>query len=323
MILVAINGSKPKTKPTPLTKTQTWSSKIEIINDNGQPQKTILTSIIFKQPIHAKKENPRWVAIGSGRDPTVELIDLKEMEAYATGTIPLHMAMEKEYWIGKPLLRKEYRPMMRFGGLYQLNDKEIDRLTAMMGGRWASGIPSITDDEKILCVKALGEFKIYELPSRELIDIITYEQVREAIIKTRPNKEIARQALTSSFTAKIDGEEHNILWVTMAKRGGYAVFLMDWEAREVISPIKNPFQIAWENGLDEVYPLHLIDRGRIMDPEYRRGMLNGVVMDTIDGTGRTILKIHNRWPNVPKDPIEREKNNLPPNDLFGARVSLS
>jgi len=322
MILMAINGSKPKTKPEPLTKTQTWSSKIEIISDNGQPRKTILTSILFTAPRHTKRGKPRWIAIGGPKTPTVKLLDLEKMEAYATGTIPLHMATEKEYWIGKPLLRKEYRPMMKFGGLYQLSDEEIDRLTAMMGGRWASGIPSITDDEKILCVKALGEFRIYELPSRELIDIVTYEQIREAIIKARPSREIARQAITSSFTAKIDSEKHNTLWVTMAKRGGYAVFLMDWETREVISPIKNPFQIAWENGLDEVYPLHLIDKNRIMDPEYRRGMLNGVVVDTVSGTGRTIIKIHDTWPNMPRDPVEREKNMLPPDNNFGATMML-
>ena len=323
MIILGVSMAKPRTKnpPTIGCTSPTKGKFVTIINNKGEiirEWRATTGGIAWKT---ADKPEPRWlINPGDLVEPETILIDLKNKQLYTEPTIAYHPALKIPHiTTTPPIFRPEYRKLRKYGGIYQYPEETTTLIVRQMVA--AAGEPltysaTISNNEKQAMISARGEARIYRLPKMELIDIMTWAQIMRSLTKAGTPRKLLR--LIRLFDILMDPEKPNTAWVLgLCGLGRVAcIFRIDIPTREVISEVKHIYDIVWENGLDEEFkPIRLLDKEKIYDIEYMRGIAKASWGIWGDGKLNLGIGIITEKLDAPKDPREREKMGLVPNPL--------
>lgn len=173
-----------------------------------------------------------------------------------------------------------------------------------------------SNDERYFCVDARGEIRIHDLKSLDLVDIITYEQIINALTLARIPRKILKWAITSEYEGIIHAEDPRLLWVAMyGKHVG--IFLLDIEDRTIVSPVKNPIEIAKKNNL--LASLNYLPSEKPWEGE--RKTLVGV-FPTPTNNLLVALYVPLRHTNVPQDKEKRRRLGIPPRASYEQVIFL-
>ena len=293
------------------------------------------------QIVSHKTQNPKWLITMENGASTLGhghiLIDLEKMEFHEEITTPFHPALETPMATKPPLFKKEYRILKKFGELW--SKKTIPQIRDMLipivevAGEGYAEKARITDDEKTLTTNVQGETRIYSLKTRELEEIITWDQIIWALNRTKPPRKMMKMLMKSNFTGLVDPKRKNIVWYVAKWSLGFpavpiAIFIYDRDEREIIAGPENPIEIILREGIDEDYTIAKhVNRQRLYDPEYlrvERYRLRGHIHATYPQAAIYTLTT-NMDGIAPKDELERTRLGLPaspPTDMWTILLKL-